>query len=39
MHDINDAYLKAEGLQEGYASYDLVTDMIVAWRLMETAGG
>ena len=39
MHDINDAYLKAEGLAEGYASYDLVTDMIVAWRLMETAGG
>ena len=31
MHDINDAYLKAEGLQEGYASYDLVVDMIVTY--------
>ncbi len=31
MHDINDTYLKAEGLEEGYASYDLVTDMIVAY--------
>ena len=30
MHDINDTYLKAEGLEEGYASYELVTDMIVA---------
>lgn len=39
MHDINDAYLKTEGLKEGYASYDLVTDMIVAWKLKEDAAG
>lgn len=30
---LNDAYLKAEGLMEGTASYDLVTDLIVAWHL------
>ncbi len=32
---INDTYLKAEGLQTGTASYDLVTDLIVAY---ETGG-
>lgn len=39
MHDINDTYLKAEGLEEGYASYDLVTDMIVAYYFSDRNTG
>lgn len=31
---INDLYLKMEGLADGTASYDLVTDMIVTWMKM-----
>ena len=33
VQDLNDAYLKAEGLKEGTLSYDLVADMIVTWNL------
>lgn len=29
--EVNDFYLKMEGLEEGTASYDRVVDMIVAW--------
>ena len=39
MHDINDAYLKTEGLAEGYASYDLVVDMIVTYVLTTGSFG
>ncbi len=35
MHEVNDAYLKAEGLSEGFASYNLVTDMIVTSELQK----
>lgn len=36
MQEVNDFYLKMEGLKEGTASYDMVVDMIVTW--MQKAG-
>lgn len=34
--EVNDFYLKMEGLKEGTSSYDMVVDMIVTW--MQKAG-
>ena len=36
VQNMNDSYLKAEGLKEGTLSYDLVTDMIVSYELQNT---
>lgn len=33
--DANDAYLKSSGEEEGVASYDNVTDLLVSWHIQE----
>ena len=35
VQNMNDSYLKAQGLKEGTLSYDLVTDMIVSYELQK----
>ena len=35
VQNMNDSYLKAEGLKEGTLSYDLVTDLIVSYELQN----
>ena len=35
VQNMNDSYLKAEGLKEGTLSYDLVTDLIVSYELQS----
>ena len=35
VQNMNDSYLKAEGLKEGTLSYDLVTDLIVSYELQK----
>ena len=37
VQNMNDSYLKAEGLKEGTLSYDLVTDLIVSYELQNSS--